>query len=217
MSVQHFPRNSSISLPIDVPLYNNVTPLTGEAANLALRVICLDNGYTFDNTDGQFRTSPALPTINLTPYTDYTNNYFTLITQSNWPRAHYRARILHSTSGTEYDFDFTLGIFTSRGLGYSAVYVGGVLTLSMWIEEEGVVQNDYLSLANCQIMDASGNMLADGNLGTNSSPNGGVFSFENSVSLQPGSAYSFRCDAMVAAAATRGNMTFTLQAGLARP
>lgn len=216
MSVQHFPRNSSIAIPIDIPLYSGITALTGEAANLSLVLVCLDNGYTLDNADGQFRTSPASPSISLVPYTDYPNDYFTLLTQSNWPRGHYRAKIHHS-AGDDYNFDFTLGIFVPRSLGYSAVYSGGQLTISAWIEELGVVQNDYTSLSSCMVLDSFGNMLADGNFGTNSSPNNGVFNFSQSVSLQPSNAYSFLCNAVVPGAPTRGSMTFALQAGLARP
>lgn len=217
MSVEHLPRNSTVPIPVDRPMFNGVIPLTGEAANMSLRIFCLENGYTLDNADGQFRTGAAQPTRTMAAYGDYAYDYYSIVSQSNWPRGTYRGIIHHSTSGLEFDFDFTLGVFVSRQLGYTAIYDGTNLNLSVWVEEAGVAQTDFLSLSNCTITDCTGTPLTDGVLGTNSSPNDGIFNFQHAVALAPVSNYIFKCDAAVAGPTGLSNYSFNLRVGLARP
>lgn len=217
---EHFPRNSTVPVPIDVPLFDGINQLTGQAGNLTLRIICLENGYTLDNADGVFRTSPATPTQSLAAWTDYPYDYAAVIQPdlTKWARGHYRAVVRNSANGREFDYDFTLGMFVPRGLGYSAVYDGSTLNLSVWVEELGVVQTDYIQLSNCKILSSTGTVITGGNLGTNNSPSAdGTFHFAAVVALQPVTNYIFTADAVVAAPAGRSNYSYTLRVGLARP
>jgi hypothetical protein len=217
MSVQHFPRNSTVPIPIDVPLYSGTVPLSGEAANLSLVLICLENGYTLDHTDNVFRTGAVLPGQSLVAFTDYSNDYSALIVPSGWARGHYRGHVHHSISGQDFNFDFTIGLFVERRLGLSAAYINGYLTISMWVEEGGVIQTDYTSLQNAVIMNSAGVPLVDGVMGNNSSPTSGIFQFIQAVNLAASTSYIVRCDAHAPAPATISPYVFTLANGLARP
>ncbi len=217
--LEHFPRNSTVPVPIDVPLFDGINQLTGQAGNLSLRVICLENGYTLDNADGVFRTSAASPTQSVSAWADYAYDYSLVIQPdlSKWARGHYRATIRHSTSGREFDFDFTLGLFVPRALGYSAVYDGSNLNLSVWVEELGIVQTDYTQLSNCKILSSTGTVISGGNLGTKTASADGTFNFVAAVNLLPVTNYIFTADAVAPAPAGRSNYSFTLRVGLARP
>lgn len=217
MSVEHLPRNNTIPIPIDRALFSGVTPLTGEAANLSLRIICLENGFTLDNTDGQFRLSAATPTRTMAAFTDYSYDYYAIVAQSSWPRGTYRGIIRHTTTSMEFEFDFTLGVFVPRQLGYTAVYDGTTLNLSVWVEEMGVAQTDFVALNNCAITDSTGHTLTDGNLGNNMSPYDGVFNFQATVALAAVHNFIFKCDAEVTGPSGRSNYSFNLRVGLARP
>jgi hypothetical protein len=217
MSVVHLPRQTSFKLPVDIALFSGSSQLTGVAADLSMRLICLDNGYTLDQTDGVFRTSPAIPAFTMSPYTDYPYDYFTVLTEASWPRGNYRALIRNSVTLAEYTYDFTLGLFVNRSLGYSVIYDGMSLNLSAWVEENGVAQTDYIALNNCNILNSTGTVIAGGTLGNNTVSTAGVFNFNPTVTLAATTNYIFTADAVVAGPATISNYTYTIRIGFARP
>ena len=104
-----------------------------------------------------------------------------------------------------------------RSLGYSAVYNGTALTLSVWVEEDGVPQTDYTAIQNAQLLNAAGNLVTGGDLGNNTSPNNGIFTFTKTLALPAGSNYVFRCTATVPGPDSLNDYQFVLQSGLARP
>lgn len=216
--MEHLQRNTTIPIPVDIALFSGTTPQTGQATNLTLEVFCLENGYILDLSDGTFKLSPATPTQGMAPYAAFAYDYAVILSQTiNWPRGRYRAIINNTSTLQEYTYDFSLGLFVPRELGFSAVYDGTTLSLSVWVEEDGVCQTDYVALNNCKLMDGFGNVLAGGDWGNNAITTDGIFSFEKQVSLTPTSNYIFKCDALVAAPATRPNYSFNLRLGIARP
>lgn len=216
--MEHLQRNSTIPIPIDRELYVGTTPQTGQAGNLTLQIMCLENGYRLDLSDGTFKASPATPTQGLTPYSAFPADYSAIVAQtSSWPRGRYRGVITNTSTGQTYTYDFSIGLFIPRNLGFSAVYDGTILTLSVWVEEGGVCQTDYAALNNCKLMDGFGNVIAGGDFGNNVTPVDGIFSFQKPVALTPTTNYIFKCDASVAGPATRSNYSFNLRIGIARP
>ena len=206
-------RNASISLPVDVLLFDGETPWSGQAANLTMRVLCLDNGYGLDTADNTFRAAPASPDVSMVAYEAVAHNYYAVLSPGSWPRGHYRARITH-TGGQEFAYDFSVGLQQDLRLGFSGAYNGTVLTLSAWVEENGVVQTDYTALNSCKILDSAGSQLADlGNL----TPTNGVFKVTPTITLVQSTNYIFACTAVVAGPATVANYQFPLRVGLARP
>ena len=215
----HFARNSSISIPLSMLLYDGIVGLNAAQASILCNVICLDNGYIYDTADGTFKTSPVNPSISVSCYGagNWLNGYYARLSIGAWVRGHYQCKFRHTPSGQEFATDFTVGLYMRRALGHSAVYSGTVLTLSAWVEEEGVIQTDYVSLTNCRILDSAGVVIAAGTLADNNTPSGGIFRFAPTVTLTPNTNYIFAATANVAAPATVSAYSFPLRVGLARP
>lgn len=216
MAVEHYPKNATVKIPIDVVLFNGTTQQTGEAANITVRYICLDNGQTYDWNDNTFKQTPTTPTQGVTAFTGYTYDYYHVLNVSAaaWKRGHYRALFRHSSSGKEYAFDFTLGLCTPKQLGISAVYDGSTLRASLWVEELGEVQSDYISLDNVTIRTSSGATLSV--VGNLTVPTNGVFNFSHVVGLDAITQYVIDADATIGGY-NGANYVFKLRQALVRP
>ena len=188
----------------------------GEASTTKVQVVCLDNGYMLDS-DGTFKTTPGSPLFATAALpSPYTNLYQHRFNVSAWPRGQYLA-MFSAAGGEAYEQDFTVGLMTDRKIGYSAVYSGTVLTLSVWVEEDGIVQTEYVSLVSCKILNSVGSQITGGGLSDNTSPTAGVFTFVATVALTPNTNYIFDCVAQVAGGTGVTVYQFPLRAGLQRP
>lgn len=209
----HFSRLPVQVIPFDATLFSGVQPRTGLTLNL--RFICLDNNLFYDWADNTFKSSPGTPTSNLAAQTGRTHRYFKNVDIGGWRRAHYRAIVTCSTTAEEWETDFTVGIKADRRLGYSAVYDGAILTLSAWVEEDGIVQSDYTDLDSVNLYDASGSVVASG--WNPSGPTNGIFKFQQTVSLPANTNYVFSCSAICPGAGGLSDLSFPLRVGLSRP
>ncbi len=216
MPFEHYPKNATVDIPIDMVLFDCVTQDTGETSNITVRFVCLDNGKTYDDNDDTFQTTPVDPTFDVTALTTYPYVYQHIldVSAAAWRRGHYRAIFRHSTSTREFAFDFTIGLVTQRNLGVSAAYDGSTLKCSLWVEEFGEIQTDYTSLTNVQILDGAGGLVSS--IGTLTTQTNGIFSFNQSVSLAAGTQYVLAADPTVACYAA-SPFVFKLRQGLVRP
>jgi hypothetical protein len=215
MAVEHYPLNVTIKVPLDVILFNGITPMTGETGNLTANVVCLDTGKVFDLSDNTFKTSPSSPNFTIVAGGVRTHWYSFLLdtTAAAWKRGHYRARWVHS-GGREFAYDFTLGLVTNRGLGVGAAYDGSTLKCSVWVEEFGEAQTDYASLDNVKILGPTGALLTTvGNLTVQTN---GVFNFNQVVDLSSVTQYILTADATVAGYQAT-SYVFKLRQSLVRP
>jgi hypothetical protein len=213
--MMNVPRNPTVPLPIDVPLYTGLTPMVGEAANLSCTVMCIDNGYQLDS-DNTFKQNPISPNFAMTPaFAAFQNVYRTVFQPYGWPRGHYRA-LSHHTSGLDFAREFSIGIDVVRRLGFSMIYSAtNNFRMSVWVEENGDVQSDYTSLTGISIMDMGGNTVAT--MDDNDSPLNAVFSFDEIVTLTANTHYMLTCTANSPGPAGFSTYSFPLMIGIARP
>ena len=212
------PRNATQGIPVVIALHNpDGSALPGQASALSATVTCLDNGLVLDATDNRFRDSPTAPSIPFAPIAVTPHIYLATLSPAGWPRGNYHVRTIRSGTNDEFVSAFSLGLNVKRSLGYSAVYNGTALTLSVWVEEDGVPQTDYTAIQNSQLLNAAGNLITGGDLGNNTSPNNGIFTFTKTLALPAGSNYVFRCTATVPGPDSLNDYQFVLQSGLARP
>ena len=217
--MDHFPRTATISVPVTALVYDGTAPKISDTANTLTSVICLDNFYGLDFADNTLKATPGTATsANGVPtLTGFTNAYYKKLVAGAWPRGHYLAKTRNSTLASDYFYDFSLGLYIERKLGYSAAYTGSILTLSVWVEEQGLAQTDYVSLASVRIYDSAGTVITGGTLADNAAPSNGVFRFITTIALSPSTNYLFSCIASVAGPATTSNHQFPLRFGFARP
>jgi len=217
--VIHYPRNGSIKLPFSAALFDNAgSPITGQASTTTCTIYCPMNGYRLDSTDNTFKTNPTAPNHTTTAETSsFANIYKHTFDVTNWPRGIYLAHIAATTDGVTryYQQDFSVGLFVERKLGYSAVYSGSQIVLSLWVDEGGVAQADYVSLNNCRLLDADGEPFAE--FGDRATPTNGVFTVIQAVELAVG--FNFICDCVATCHGPAGtaDYQFPLRVGLARP
>lgn len=208
----HVARNPTVRLPIDVPMFDGYAPMSGEADNLSVRIMCMDNGYTQD-IDGVFKLNAAAPFKSMTPYSKYSNIYGLTLSPGSFLRGHYRAITTH-TSGQVWYADFGVGLFVDRKLAYSAVYDGVSIRMSAWVEENGDAQTDFTWIRNVCIKDMSGNIVSvfDDVAGSD-----GLFVVQFSAELLANHNYFFECLAEVPGPDTCPPYHFPLRVGMARP
>jgi len=213
----HLPFNTSMILPIEVALYEGMTPLTGSAGDLTAQVTCLESAERYDTADGQFRASPASPGLALAargaPHAHvYFNN---LAITTNFKRGNYRVWIKNNDTDEEFFQNFTIGLHVNRTLGVTAVYDGTDLTIGVWVEENGEIQTDYTGISSCKLVDNQGADVASGSI-TLSGPTNGVFYATKTIELDSGSALLI---AGVAACPKpgSGSFSFALRSALIRP
>jgi len=227
----HFPRNASVTIPFPVLAFNPASPSSpwsGESAHMTTRVMCLDNSYEFDFTNSVFAATPSgastgsvtCPTKTGGSGNAWNNAYVESLNVGVWPRGHYVVQIIDDgtdSSGNQqvWSQDFSVGMYLQRSLGYSAVYDGATLTVAAWVEENGEVQTDYLSMTAATIYNSDGSILTT--LTNNTTPVNGIFNFEATVGLTAQTAYVLEALAAVAGPATGSNWQFKLRTGMARP
>lgn len=211
----HLSRNPSITVPVDVSMYDGFTPLSGEEDNLSGKVMCMDNGYTLD-IDGVFKDNPAAPYFSMVPYSRYSNVYQKTLEPSSWPRGHYRAWVFHTT-GQAWAYDFTLGLHVEHRVAYAAVYTGTALQMTLWMEELGVAADDVVGFKDVKVTDMAGNVLLDVPFLPPLIGSPGVFTLNADVLLAANQNYTLSATARVGAPATKNEYLFPLKIGLARP
>jgi hypothetical protein len=208
----HWPKLPTLTVPIDITLYDVVTPRTGEASHISVKFLCLDNGLLYDFAVGNFSASPGTPTTGVTAVS---NRYYVMQDVGPWPRGNYRAIFVHNTSGEVWNCEFTVGMKADRRLGYSAVYNGTALTLTVWVEEDGVAASDFSTLDSPQLLDSNGVNYVSG--WTTNGPTNGVFYFQQTVDLPQTTNYVFCCTAVVPGPSGTPNYEYPLKVGIARP
>lgn len=212
----HLPRNTTFRVPVEVSLFDGLTPLTGQAANLGLQIRSLDDNTILDNVDGQFRTTPATPSQSMaarpSPNAHIYYNNVPITTQ--YKRGFYQGVVTNSVTGEVYVIDFSVGISLDRRLGVTAKYDGSVLTLGVWIEEAGVVQTDYTSITSALLLTHEGVALPNGGLSFSEGTNG-TFYATKTVAISAGTAYMVQLSASVSRPG--GLLTFPLRSELIRP
>ena len=232
----HYLRNGSIKLPFNVALFDaNGKLRSGESSTTRCEVYCLANGYRLDSGDNTFKEIPDFPDHPTTslyyapiidldlpeggdppplPSPPFSNVYKHEFDVTNWPRGIYLASFI--AAGNEYyQRDFSVGLMVERKLGYSAVYNGTQFTMSLWVEEDGIAQTDYISLDNCRLLNAAGVELA--NLGSKTNPVNGVFQISATVGLAHGTNFIFDCVAVCHGPEDTPDYRFPLRVGLVRP
>lgn len=226
----HYPRNASVTIPFSALAFNPAAPSTpwaGESSHMTARVMCLDNQYEWDFTNAIFAATPAGATNAVTAPaktgasgTAWNNVYAAAFDVGTWPRGHYVVQITNDgtdSSGNKqvWSQDFSVGMYVSRQLGYSAVYDGTTLTIAAWIEEAGEAQTDYASLTGCTLYNSAGTVIAT--LSSDTAPVNGVFTLTAAVTLTPSTPYVLEAVATVAGPATTTSRTYRLRTGMARP
>lgn len=225
------PRHYSGNLYQMVNLLSGGTPRTGEGSSLQLSIFRLHDGYVYDATEGGFvargsATNYQFAMSQITTTGILASLYkvsvaFTDTNENNakWQRGHYVAGIRHSVTGEEWWEPFTVGVSTPKRLGHTLVYDGTNIDLNLWVEEDGVVQTDYISLRNTAITSADGTEVLSLSVLT---PSDLTDAFGNSfrvtdqaVTLNAGTQYLLSCNARVMI--DGANADFPLRIGLVRP
>jgi hypothetical protein len=210
----HIPKNSMMPLIVDAAVYDGLVRLEDEEANLYTNIFCLENGYVLDSGTMQFTATPVSPNFPVTQWESFKHMYYTRLQTNTWRRGQYRGLIRH-TSGQEYALDFSIGLFTNRKLAHSMAYTGTNLKVSLWIEENGELQLDYVQLKDITIVDMSGTLI--GTLPDNSSPSNGIFSWDQAITLTANRHFILKATAVVPGPVGMANYSFPVALGVVRP
>jgi len=219
----HFPRHGSIKIPFNVALFDaSGQPRLDEEETTVCMICCQANGYFLNRIGNYFEVAPPEPTHLVTAKLTgpFLGVYQCAFDVSSWPRGIYIANFTAENKGGGeypelYQQEFSVGLMVDRRLGYSAAYNGSLLTMSLWVEENGVAQTDYIALDDCRLLNAAGVQLA--NLGNKTSPTNGVFQITAAVNLAATTNFIFDCVAVCHGPEDTPNYRFPLRVGLARP